>query len=107
MENLNKISTAMGKTIQVDVEHCGLCAAHARQCRSLQKYIMNEQPDTDLVCRAGRRGSFEVIINGMLVHSKLQTQAFPSQDDILQRVKNVHAGLPPNYVKAENICTLM
>nr|XP_014095345.1 migration and invasion enhancer 1-like isoform X1 [Bactrocera oleae] len=97
----------MGKSIKVDVEHCGLCAAHARQCRSLQKYIMNGQPDTDLVCRTGRRGSFEVVINGMLVHSKLQTQAFPSQDDILQRVKNVHSGLPPNYVRAESACSLM
>ncbi|XP_020715446.1 migration and invasion enhancer 1-like [Ceratitis capitata] len=96
----------MGKNIQVQVEHC-LCAAHARQCRTLQKYIMKEQPDTDLVCLAGRRGSFEVVINGMLVHSKLKTQAFPSQGDILQQVINVRAGLPPNYVKPESACSLM
>ncbi|XP_017488751.1 PREDICTED: uncharacterized protein LOC108377003 [Rhagoletis zephyria] len=97
----------MGKPIQVDVEHCGLCAAHARQCRTLQKYIMKEQPDTDLICHVGRRGSFEVIVNGMLVHSKLKTQAFPSQEEILQSVINVREGLPPKYVRSENSCSLM
>ncbi|XP_053949744.1 uncharacterized protein LOC128857922 [Anastrepha ludens] len=97
----------MGKSIHIEVEHCGLCAAHARQCRSLQKYIMREEPDTDLVCRSGRRGSFEVVVNGMLVHSKLKTQAFPSQDEILQRVINVREGPTSKYMGMENFCSLM
>ena len=43
-------------------------------------------------CLAGRRGSFEVKINDVLVHSKLQTIAFPVHEDIADNVKNCFEG---------------
>lgn len=38
-----------------------------------------------------KTGSFEVIINGTLVHSKLSTMAFPTDEDVLENV--IQAGL--------------
>lgn len=39
-------------------------------------------PEARVTCMEGRRGSFEVQINGQLVHSKLSTMAFPMYNEI-------------------------
>lgn len=39
-------------------------------------------PEAKVTCTEGRRGSFEVQINGQLVHSKLSTMAFPMYNEI-------------------------
>lgn len=41
-----------------------------------------------------RSGSFEVVINDTLVHSKLQTLAFPDYEDVVDVVKDANEGQP-------------
>lgn len=62
--------------VKVDIEFCGVCD-FTRQCQELKEFLNKNVPDAKVSCNIGRRGSFEVKINETLVHSKMQTLAFP------------------------------
>jgi len=42
-------------------------------------------PSIDVTGAAGRTSSFEVVVNGVLAHSKLATGAFPASYDALAK----------------------
>lgn len=49
------------------------------------------------------KGSFEVLINETLVHSKLASLAFPAADDVIENVKNAQDGRPVTKCREEPI----
>ncbi|KAL4659251.1 migration and invasion enhancer 1 [Arapaima gigas] len=56
----------------------------------------------------GRRGSFEVEINGQLVFSKLQMGGFPSTEDVLYTVQRASDGKPMEKItKSHSSCVIM
>lgn len=75
----------------------------------LQNFLQEKQPDAEVVCHQGRRGSFEVKIDDTLVHSKLQSMAFPNYESVLENVRKAKQGLPIEKVKEDPIdnCVLM
>uniref|UniRef100_A0A0K8TNU5 Migration and invasion enhancer 1 n=1 Tax=Tabanus bromius TaxID=304241 RepID=A0A0K8TNU5_TABBR len=94
---------------KVDVEYCGVCN-YKRKCQELAQTVKSLCPDIDVHCHQGRRGSFEVTINDTLVHSKLQSMAFPDFQDVAQTVKDVDDGKKsPTSVSQQPItdCNLM
>ncbi|CAB3373077.1 Hypothetical predicted protein [Cloeon dipterum] len=79
---------------KIEVEYCGTCG-HKAQFDELAEKLKEKIPDVELSGREGRRGSFEVTLNDTLVHSKLQTLAFPDYDDVVLAAKEADEGKPP------------
>lgn len=75
----------------------------------LQNFLLQQQPETEVVCFKGRQGSFEVKIDDNLVHSKLQSFAFPDHESVLENVRKAEKCLPVEKVKEQPIenCVLM
>ncbi|CRK87435.1 CLUMA_CG001236, isoform A [Clunio marinus] len=88
--------------VNVDIEYCGVCD-FKRQCNELKTFLENSSSDADVSCTVGRRGAFEVKINNVLVHSKLQTIAFPDHQDIADNVKLCKEGKEMKSVKQQTI----
>lgn len=80
----------------------GVCD-FTRQCNDLKEFLNKTVPDVQVSCATGRRGSFEVKINDILVHSKLKTIAFPDHDDVALNVKNFIDGKDVKIVKEQKI----
>ncbi|XP_060525668.1 migration and invasion enhancer 1 [Cylas formicarius] len=77
----------------VEVEYCNKCGYYAKY-EELEKHIKSKHPEVTICGREGRRASFEVKVNGALVHSKLQTLAYPDFDDLAQIVNDASHGKP-------------
>uniref|UniRef100_A0A1I8MC84 Migration and invasion enhancer 1 n=1 Tax=Musca domestica TaxID=7370 RepID=A0A1I8MC84_MUSDO len=94
--------------VKVDVEYCGKCNFEW-QCKMLQNFLLQQKTDMEMVCHKGRQGSFEVKINDELVHSKLQSLAFPDHQSVLENVKRAEQGQPMVKTKEQPIenCTIM
>lgn len=60
-------------------------------------------PGTEVICRTGRRGAFEVKVNEQLVHSKLSRLAFPDYKDIARNVNLAASGNPVEQIKEQPI----
>uniref|UniRef100_A0A182N1H6 Migration and invasion enhancer 1 n=1 Tax=Anopheles dirus TaxID=7168 RepID=A0A182N1H6_9DIPT len=73
------------------------------QCLELAGVIRERVPEAEVVCRTGRRGSFEVQIDDTLVHSKLASLAFPRYEDVVTNVRNARDGLPVAKVAEQPI----
>lgn len=75
----------------------------------LQNFLLQQKPDMEMVCHKGRQGSFEVKINDELVHSKLQSLAFPDHQSVLENVKRAEQGQPMVKTKEQPIenCAIM
>lgn len=75
----------------------------------LAKIIKQIVPEADVNCIRGRQGSFEVKINGTLVHSKIKSLAFPEYKDVAENVKNAREGRPLKQVSHQPItdCVIM
>lgn len=69
----------------------------------MKKFLAENCPDAQVECKTGRRGSFEVTINDVLVHSKLQTIAFPEFQDVAENVKSAKEGKELIPVKQQKI----
>ncbi|XP_055912773.1 migration and invasion enhancer 1 [Eupeodes corollae] len=94
--------------VKVDVEYCGRCN-YEWHCKMLSVFLEQKHPGTEVTCHTGRQGSFEVKIEDSLVHSKLQTMAFPDHDSVLENVEKAEKGLPLDKVKEQPIenCSIM
>ena len=58
--------------------------------------------------RIGRRTSFEVTVNGQLVHSKLKSGGFPDKKEVVSIIKEVAAGEDPKPTqKSISTCTIL
>uniref|UniRef100_A0A8D3AKZ2 Migration and invasion enhancer 1 n=1 Tax=Scophthalmus maximus TaxID=52904 RepID=A0A8D3AKZ2_SCOMX len=74
----------------------------------LAQVVKGEFPDADVSGFMGRRGSFEIVIDGQLVFSKLETSGFPYEDDIMAAVQNAHDGKPVQKItKSRPPCVIM
>jgi len=47
----------------------------------------------------GRSSSFEVVVNGNLIFSKLECQGFPYSKDVIAEIKKIQAGEKVNLSK--------
>lgn len=75
-----------------------------KQCDDLKKFLNEKVPTANVICeRSKQRGSFEVTINDTLVHSKLQTIAFPVYEDVAENVKNCMEGKEMKAVSQQKI----
>ena len=76
--------------------------------RKLRYSIEMGVPGAQVVCWVGRRTSFEVVVDGALIHSKLQTRKLPDFEEALDIIKNIAAGEEPRKVmKMQNSCNIL
>ncbi|KAF7641940.1 hypothetical protein LDENG_00267970 [Lucifuga dentata] len=57
--------------------------------RELEKAIKRAFPDAVVTGEVGRSHSFEVTVNGQLIHSKLQTNQFPEAQMVVARIQQM------------------
>ncbi|XP_059819179.1 migration and invasion enhancer 1-like [Hypanus sabinus] len=60
--------------------------------QDLADNILKLFPDADVSGDVGRKGTFEIQINGQLVFSKLETKGFPYENDILSAIEKASQG---------------
>ncbi|XP_072105729.1 migration and invasion enhancer 1-like [Mobula birostris] len=60
--------------------------------QELANNILKSFPDADVSGDVGRKGTFEIRINGRLVFSKLETKGFPYENDILSAIEKASQG---------------
>jgi len=78
--------------------------------RELQTAILAVCPAAEVEGRVGRRSSFEVTVNGSLVHTKLATMSFPDVEETVGIVQAVEAGGEPrkvNKMQEGGGCTIL
>ena len=61
-------------------------------------YLFFQVPGAVVTGRVGRRTSFEVKVNNVLVHSKLETSNFPDFDEVVSIVEEASKGEEPQKV---------
>ena len=58
--------------------------------------------------KIGRRTSFEVVVNGKLIFSKLQSGGFPERREIISIVKDASGGAEPRKsTKSHSTCVIL
>ncbi|XP_028133798.1 migration and invasion enhancer 1 [Diabrotica virgifera virgifera] len=82
--------------VEINIEYCNKCG-FLEKYEELVKHLKEKHPSVKINGQEGRRGSFEVSVNGTLVHSKLSTLAYPDYDDLSKIVSDVQDG---NSVRA-------
>ncbi|XP_030760705.1 selenoprotein W [Sitophilus oryzae] len=85
------------ENVTVEVEYCNKCG-YLNKYEELLKYIKDKHPNINIQGREGRRASFEVVVNGSLVHSKLQTLAYPEYDDLCDIISESKNGEVPKRI---------
>lgn len=81
----------------------GICN-FTRECDELKSFLNKTVPEAKVSCiKSKTRGSFEVKINDVLVHSKAQTIAFPVYEDVAENVKKCQQGQPMSTVAQQKI----
>ncbi|CAG9822028.1 unnamed protein product [Phaedon cochleariae] len=88
--------------LHVDIEYCDKCG-YSEKFHDLAKYIEKKHPSVEVNGREGRRGSFEVSVNGEIVHSKLSTLAYPDYDDLQKIISEAQDGKPARTCKQQPI----
>ena len=71
--------------------------------------LLQEQvPSAVVRATVGRRGAFEVNLEGTMIHSKLQTGGFPDRMEVLDIVKHVSTGGEPRrVVRSVKTCQIL
>ena len=76
--------------------------------RDLQDAIQAAVPGAEVVGKVGRRTSYEVVVDGTIIHSKLETKKFPDREATVEIIKNVaHGGKPEKVEKMSTTCTIL
>ncbi|XP_062539750.1 migration and invasion enhancer 1-like [Armigeres subalbatus] len=88
--------------VRVDIEYCNICNSKP-QCLELSKLIKERLPEARVACKVGRRGSFEVQINDTLVHSKINSLAFPDYEAVVSNAIAAQEGRSLTKVKEQPI----
>ena len=61
-----------------------------------------------MVAKIGRMTAYEVRVDGMLIHSKLETGKFPDRNETVEIIKNVaQGGKPEKVTKMSPTCTIL
>uniref|UniRef100_A0A8C6KBB5 Migration and invasion enhancer 1 n=1 Tax=Nothobranchius furzeri TaxID=105023 RepID=A0A8C6KBB5_NOTFU len=101
----------MGVIIKVEYWLVMFYLTHCRygpRYQELAQVIKGEFPEVDVSGFVGRRGSFEIHINEVLVFSKLETGGFPYEDDIMNAVQAAFDGKPVQKItKSRAPCVIM
>ncbi|KAJ8983020.1 hypothetical protein NQ317_014317 [Molorchus minor] len=79
--------------VEVNVEYCNKCG-YLNKFEDLAKHIRETHPSVKVNGHEGRRASFEITVNGTLVHSKLATLAYPDYQDLSKIVSDAEEGKP-------------
>jgi len=66
--------------------------------KELRKEILQAVPTAEVEDKVGRRTSFEVTVNGTVIHSKLATMSFPDVQETVSIVQEVEKGGEPKTV---------
>jgi len=77
--------------VKVDVEYCGAWGYGSRY-DELRYEILNAYPSALVSGKVGRSSSFEVVLNGTLIFSKLECQGFPFAKDVIAEIKKLEGG---------------
>ncbi|XP_027042795.1 migration and invasion enhancer 1-like, partial [Pocillopora damicornis] len=82
---------------------------YAPRYRELADKIKADVPEANVVGQVGRTSSFEVMVNGKLIFSKLEQGSFPSFKEIVVVVRDCSQGKEPCEVteKEESSCILL
>uniref|UniRef100_A0A4W6CLM4 Migration and invasion enhancer 1 n=1 Tax=Lates calcarifer TaxID=8187 RepID=A0A4W6CLM4_LATCA len=76
--------------------------------QELARVVKGEFPDADVSGFVGRRGSFEIEVNGQLIFSKIETGGFPYEDDVMDVVQAAYDGKPLQKItKSRAPCVIM
>ncbi|XP_068631363.1 migration and invasion enhancer 1 [Battus philenor] len=86
--------------LKVFIEYCGVCD-YGGHCLALANAIKKTTPEAVVLCKRGRQGSFEILINDKLIYSKLQTMALPDYEEVVNVVSNVSKGGEPQQIKGQ------
>lgn len=93
--------------VNVEIEYCGGWG-YAPRYRELANMILAEIPSANVTGKVGRRTSFEVKVNGVLVHSKLSTMAFPDFPEVVKVANEANKGEAPQQItKHEKGCIIL
>lgn len=93
--------------VKVVVEYCGSWG-YAPRYRELASLIKEAVPDAEVTGVVGRRSSFEVTVDDVVIHTKLGTMKFPNFEEVVDIVKSTADGEKPSQVqKGEKECTIL
>ncbi|CAH1111101.1 unnamed protein product [Psylliodes chrysocephalus] len=92
---------------EVSVEYCNKCG-YLNKFQELVEHLEEKHPSLKVIGREGRRGSFEVAVNGTVVHSKLSTLAYPDYEDLSKIILETKEGKSVRKCKEQPItsCSL-
>ncbi|KJE92367.1 hypothetical protein CAOG_03349 [Capsaspora owczarzaki ATCC 30864] len=76
--------------LKVNIEYCSACGYFPRM-KEIERAIQKEFPTAKVTGEGGRSKSFEVTINGELVHSKLTSGKFVNPPVIVEAAKAIAA----------------
>lgn len=79
------------KPVKVVVEYC-TGWGYKNRFDDLKKQILAKIPNATVIGNVGRKSSFEVEINGVLVFSKLAKNAFPDFAEVVARALDASQG---------------
>ena len=93
--------------MKVEVEYCGAWGYGPRY-RELAGTITKALPEAECVGTVGRRSSFEVVLDGTLIYSKLQSGGFPQFEDVVKAIEAVKSGASiPAIGQQQSSCSIM
>ena len=99
----------METPVSVEIEYCGGWGYEPRY-RELAAEIMQKIPEAQVSGIVGRMTSFEIKVNDTVIHSKLNTMAFPDHEEVCNIVfETATKGVEPTQVsKTEsNWCAIL
>ena len=75
--------------------------------RDLQDAIRAAVPGAEVIGKV-ERTSYEVVVDGTIIHSKLETKKFPDREATVEIIKNVaQGGKPETVAKMSTTCTIL
>ena len=76
--------------------------------QELQYAIEAVIPGAKVVAKVGRMTAYEVRVDGMLIHSKLEMGKFSDKNETVKIIKNVvQEGKPKKVTKISPTCTIL
>jgi len=100
-------STGLAGPYKVHVEYCGAWGYYP-QFEAFKAELEKVLPSATITCQVGRRGSFEITVNGVVFYSKLKTGAFPAmQKAAAALVEYTQTGKLPEVPVEESSCSMM
>jgi len=93
--------------VKVDIEYCGGWG-YAPRYEELARVIRAKVPQADVRGAVGRSTSFEVSVDGTVIHSKIHTMSFPDFEEVADIVSGVESGNDVRKVAKTDVdCTIM